>query len=214
MAGIPFGSALSEILPTSMRDVFVHPTAVVDPGSRIGPRTKIWHFTHVQSGARIGSDCVLGQGVYVGEGVQIGKCVKIQNNVSVFHGVRIEDGVFVGPHVCFTNDKYPRAINEDGSAKAGKDWIVESTVVKFGASLGAGATILCGLKIGRWALVAAGALVVSDIPDHGLVTGLPGRLVGYACICARKLVEDGRHLVCPHCRRRYVRGKRLRLLPG
>jgi UDP-2-acetamido-3-amino-2,3-dideoxy-glucuronate N-acetyltransferase len=197
-----------------MKDVFIHPSAVVDPGVRIGPRTKIWHFTHVQSGARIGSDCVLGQGVYVGEDVQIGKRVKIQNNVSVFHGVRIEDGVFVGPHVCFTNDKYPRAINGDGSTKGAKDWSVESTVVRFGASLGASATIVSGIDIGRWAMVAAGTIVVSDVPDHGLVMGLPGRLVGYACVCARKLAEDGKHLVCPNCKRRYVAGKRVRLLVG
>ncbi len=195
-----------------MRDVFVHPTAVVDPGSWIGSRTKIWHFTHVQSGARIGSDCVLGQGVYVGEDVQIGKRVKIQNNVSVFHGVRIEDGVFVGPHVCFTNDKYPRAVNDDGLPKSADDWTVVPTLVKFGASLGANATILPGITIGRWALVAAGAVVVSDVPDHGLVMGLPGRLVGYACVCARKLAEDGKHLVCPRCKRRYLSGKQVRLL--
>jgi UDP-2-acetamido-3-amino-2,3-dideoxy-glucuronate N-acetyltransferase len=197
-----------------MRDVFVHPSAVVDPGVRIGRGTKVWHFSHIQAGARIGSDCVLGQGVYVGENVQIGKRVKIQNNVSVFQGVQIEDGVFVGPHVCFTNDKYPRAINANGSPKGTKDWRVESTLIKFGASVGASATILSGLTIGRWALVAAGALVVSNVPDHGLVIGLPGRLVGYVCLCARGLVEDGKHLVCPSCNRRYVRGKQVRLLGG
>ena len=195
-----------------MKDVFIHPSAVVDPGARIGLRTKIWHFTHVQSGARIGSDCVVGQGVYVGENVQIGKRVKIQNNVSVFRGVLIEDGVFVGPHVCFTNDKYPRAVNDDGLPKGADDWTVVPTLVKFGASIGANATILPGLTIGRWALVAAGALIVSDVPDHGLVMGLPGRLVGFVCVCARKLAEDGKHLVCPNCKRRYLRGQRVRLL--
>lgn len=197
-----------------MRDVFIHPSAVVDPGARIGSRTRVWHFTHVRAGARIGSDCVLGQGVYIGENVVVGKRVKIQNNVSVFQGVRLEDGVFVGPHVSFTNDKYPRAINEDGSPKGAKDWTVLPTLVRLGASLGASATILPGITIGRWALVAAGALVASDVPEYGLVMGLPGRLVGYACICARKLVEDGKHLVCPNCKRRYVRGKQVRLLAG
>jgi len=195
-----------------MRDVFVHPSAVVDPGVRIGSGTKIWHFSHIQSGARIGSDCVLGQGVYVGENVVIGKRVKIQNNVSVFRGVRLEDGVFVGPHVCFTNDKYPRAISEDGLSKSAEDWTVLPTLVRYGASLGANATILSGISIGRWALVAAGSVVASDVPDHCLVMGLPGRIVGYACVCARKLVEEGSRLKCPNCKRRYLRGKRVRLL--
>jgi UDP-2-acetamido-3-amino-2,3-dideoxy-glucuronate N-acetyltransferase len=199
-----------------MRNVFIHPSAVVDPGAQIGQGTKIWHFTHVQSGARIGSNCVLGQGVYVGDGVVIGRGVKVQNNVSVFHGVRIEDGVFIGPHVCFTNDKYPRAINHDGTPKSPDDWTVVPTLVRSGAALGAGSTIVAGVTIGRWALVAAGALVVSDVPDHGLVLGSPGKLAGYACICARRLVEDGPGLACPTCHRRYTRAKRVQLLasPG
>ena len=192
-----------------MKDIFIHPSAVVDPGSRIGPRSKIWHFTHVQSGARIGSDCVLGQGVYIGQDVQIGKGVKIQNNVSVFHGVRLEDGVFVGPHVCFTNDKYPRAINDDGSPKGSDDWTLVPTLVKYGAAIGANATILGGISIGRWALVGAGAVVVSDIPDHGLVMGSPGRLAGYVCICARRLLKKDQGLICPACRRQYVVEDRL-----
>ena len=196
------------------RDVFIHPSAIVDPGVRIGRGTKIWHFTHVQSGAQIGADCVLGQGVYVGENVHIGKRVKIQNNVSVFHGVRLEDGVFVGPHVCFTNDRYPRAINADGSSKGAQDWTVEATLIRSGASLGANATVLPGVTVGRWALVAAGALVISDVPEYGLVMGLPGRLVGYACLCARKLRQDGNQLVCPNCKRRYIAGKKVRLIAG
>jgi acetyltransferase-like isoleucine patch superfamily enzyme len=195
-----------------MRDVFIHPSAIVDPGARIGLRTRIWHFVHVQAGARIGPDCVLGQGVYVGSGVRIGRGVKIQNHVSVFEGVRLEDGVFIGPGVCFTNDKHPRAINEDGSAKRAKDWTVLPTLVRYGASLGAGATILPGITIGRWALVAAGALVLSDVPDHGLAMGSPAQLGGYACVCAWRLVEEDPLLVCPKCKRRYARGKRIRLI--
>src|SRR5207245_539614 len=107
-------------------------------------------------------------------------------------------------------DKYPRAINDDASAKSADDWTVLPTLVKFGASIGANATILPGLTIGRWALVAAGALVVSNVPDHGLVIGLPGRLVGYACVCATKLVQDGQRLVCPNCKLPYAGGKRVR----
>jgi len=197
-----------------MRNVFIHPSAVVDPGAQIGQGTKIWHFTHIQSGARIGSNCVLGQGVYVGDGVLIGKGVKIQNNVSVFHGVRIEDGVFIGPHVCFTNDKYPRAINQDGTPKGPDDWTVVPTLVRFGAALGAASTIVAGVTVGRWALVAAGALLVSDVPDHGLVLGSPGKLAGYVCICARRLTESASGFTCPACHRRYGRGKQVRLVAG
>jgi UDP-2-acetamido-3-amino-2,3-dideoxy-glucuronate N-acetyltransferase len=194
-----------------VKDVFVHPSSVVDPDVRIGPRTKIWHFSHIQRGARIGADCVIGQGVYVGEGVHIGKRVKIQNNVSVFRGVQLKDGVFIGPDVSFTNDKYPRAITADGSPTRAQDWTVEPTLVRYGAAIGANATILSGITIGRWALVAAGALVLGDIPDYGLVMGSPAHLTGYACVCARRLVEQDGGLVCPHCKRRYVRGARVRL---
>jgi UDP-2-acetamido-3-amino-2,3-dideoxy-glucuronate N-acetyltransferase len=194
-----------------VKAVFVHPSSVVDRDVRIGPRTKIWHFSHIQRGAHIGADCVIGQGVYVGEDVQIGKRVKIQNNVSVFRGVRLEDGVFVGPHVCFTNDKYPRAIAADGSPTRAQDWTVEPTLVRSGAAIGANATILSGITIGRWALVAAGALVLGDVPDYGLMMGSPARLTGYVCVCARRLVEQDRGLVCPHCKRRYIRGARVRL---
>src|SRR5207245_7455945 len=113
--------------------------------------------------------------------------------------------------VCSTTDKCPRAVNDDGLPKGADDWTVVPTLVKFGASLGANATVLPGLTIGRWALVGAGALVVSDVPDHGLVIGVPGRLVGFACVCARKLAEDGNELACPSCKRRYSNGKRVRL---
>jgi acetyltransferase-like isoleucine patch superfamily enzyme len=118
--------------------------------------------------------------------VQIGNFVKIQNYVSVFHGVSIRDGVFVGPHVCFTNDLNPRAINADGSPKSADDWVCTNTVVEYGAAIGANSTIVCGVTIGSWALVGAGSVVTKSVPDHGLVVGNPARLIGYVCKCGRR----------------------------
>ena len=131
--------------------VRIHPTVDVAASAIIGPGTSVWNQAQVRDGARIGSNCVLGKNAYVDTGVQIGDRVKIQNNVSVYHGVTIEDGVFIGPHVCFTNDKVPRAINRDGSAKTDADWAVSPTLVRRGAALGANSTILPGVSIGRWA---------------------------------------------------------------
>ena len=125
--------------------MFIHPTAEVEEGAVIGKGTKVWHLCHVRRGANIGEDCVIGRGVFLDVGVSVGKGVKIQNYVSVFHGVTLEDGVFVGPHVCFTNDLMPRAVNADMSPKGADDWTVSTTTVKAGASLGANSTIRCGI---------------------------------------------------------------------
>ncbi|MGQ9926386.1 MAG: acyltransferase [Chloroflexaceae bacterium] len=167
--------------------VIIHPTAAVDPAARIGAGTRIWHWTQVREGVVIGPESIIGKGCYLDSGVQIGSRVKLQSNISVFHGVTIEDGVFVGPHVCFTNDKAPRAINPDGSLKGASDWTVSPTLIRYGASLGANATIVCGVTVGRFAMVAAGAVVTRDVPDYGLVLGNPARLVGYVCPCGQRL---------------------------
>jgi len=167
--------------------VIIHPTAIVDPQAQIGAGTRIWHWTQVREGVVIGPESIIGKGCYLDAGVQIGSRVKLQSNISVFHGVTIEDGVFVGPHVCFTNDKAPRAINPDGSLKGAADWTVSSTLIRYGASLGANATIVCGVSVGRFAMVAAGAVVTRDVPDYGLVLGNPARLVGYVCPCGQRL---------------------------
>ncbi len=159
--------------------VFIHPSAEVEADVVIGENTKIWHLCHIRRGAHIGSECVLGRGVFVDAGVQIGSRVKIQNYVSVFHGVTIEDGVFVGPHVCFTNDLWPRAINPDLSLKSADDWVLSTTLVKVGAALGANSTIVCGITIGRWAMVGSGSVVTKDVPDYALVVGNPARIIGY-----------------------------------
>ena len=181
----------------------IHPTAEVEAGAQVGAGTRVWHHAHVRAGAVIGSECNLGYGVYVDAGVVIGDRVKLQNRVSVYQGVTIEDGVFVGPHVAFTNDKTPRAITPDGEVLVVGDWTVLPTLVREGASIGAGAVILPGLTIGRWAMVAAGAVVSRDVPDHGLVAGNPARLTGYACSCGRTLAARGEMLYCAHCDKTY-----------
>ncbi len=181
----------------------IHPTAEVEVGAIIGEATRIWHHCHVRTGAKIGAECNLGYGVYVDAGVVIGDRCKLQNRVSVYHGVTIEDGVFVGPHVTFTNDKHPRAIAPDVTSLTEADWQVLPTLVQEGASIGAGAVILPGLTIGRWAMVAAGSVVSRDVPEHGLVAGNPARLAGYVCSCGRTLAPHGEALYCAHCDRTY-----------
>ena len=185
-----------------MADYFAHPSAFIDEPCEIGAGTRIWHLCHIMPRATIGRQCILGTGVYVDSGVTIGDHVKIQNYVSVFHGVTIEDGVFVGPHVCFTNDLNPRAINPNGSLKSGADWVVSPTLVRRGAAIGANSTIVCGVVIGAWAMVGAGSVVTRDVPEHGLVFGNPARLRGYVCFCGERLSinQESAQGVCPKCR--------------
>lgn len=166
--------------------MFIHPTANVEPEAQIGEDTKIWHLCHIRKGARIGKQCVLGRGVFVDAGVQIGDLVKIQNYVSVYHGVVIEDGAFIGPHVCFTNDLLPRAVNPDMTLKSDSDWVLSETRIRRGASIGANSTIVCGITIGQWALIGAGCVVIRDVPDNALVVGNPGRVIGYVCACGKR----------------------------
>lgn len=156
----------------------IHSSAIVESPVTIGDGSKIWHFAHVRKGASLGYGCVVGKGVYIDAGVTVGNYVKIQNHVSIFCGVTIEDGVFIGPHACFTNDLFPRAVNPDMSPKQLTDWQVEKTTVRCGASLGANSTIVAGHEIGAWALVGAGAVVTRDVPPFALVVGNPGRVVG------------------------------------
>jgi acetyltransferase-like isoleucine patch superfamily enzyme len=183
--------------------VRVHSTAEVSPKAKIGSGTSIWNQAQVREGAVIGENCILGKDVYVDFDVQIGDHVKIQNGVSVFHGVTIEDGVFVGPHVCFTNDKYPRAINLDGSLKGSDDWKVSQTRIKYGAALGACSVILPGITVGEWAMVAAGAVVTRDVPPYALVIGQPARVKGFVCPCGWRLqrIGGGDDLVRARCLR-------------
>lgn len=188
-----------------MRPAIIHPTATVDPQAQIGDNTRVWHWTQIREDVVIGSESIIGKGCYFDAGVRVGSRVKIQSNVSVFRGVTIEDGVFVGPHVCFTNDKTPRAINPDGTLKGLEDWTVTPTLVKYGASIGANATIVCGVTIGRFAMVAAGSVVTRDVPDYGLVMGNPARLAGYVCPCGVRLpggpTRQSEAHTCPACGR-------------
>ena len=151
-------------------DVFVHPTACVDERASVGEGTKIWINVQVREGATIGRGCILSKDVYVDHGVAIGDGCKIQNSVSVYNGVTIGDEVFVGPNACFTNDKVPRANNPD--------WQIVPTRVGRGASIGANATIVCGIEIGEYAMIAAGSVVTKDVPAFALVMGNPARVVG------------------------------------
>lgn len=174
----------------------IHPSSVVAEMAEIGEGTQIWLFCQVRENVRIGPGCILGKGVYVDTGVTIGRNVKIQNNVSIFAGVTIEDGVFVGPHVCFTNDKVPRAVNADMTAKGADDWEITNTLVKAGAALGANSTIVCGTTVGKWSMVAAGSVVTKDVPDHALVLGNPAKVVGFVCACGKRVTLTGDTATC------------------
>lgn len=152
-----------------MTDPQIHPSAIVEPEADIGAGTRLWVNVQVRSGARVGEGCNLGKDVFVDEGVQVGRGCKIQNGVSIYRGVTIGDDVFVGPHACFTNDRVPRSFNPD--------WKVIPTQVEEGASIGANATIVCGITIGKFAMVAAGSVVTRDVPEFTLVMGNPARPV-------------------------------------
>lgn len=161
--------------------VYIEDSAVVSPRAVIGEGTRIWHFAQIRERARIGQDCNIGKSAYVDADVQIGNRVKVQNNASLYHGAIIEDGVFIGPHVCLTNDKRPRAINLDGSLQGEDDWETGHILIRYGAALGAGTIVVTGVTIGTFSLTGAGAVVTRDVPDYGLVVGNPARLIGYVC---------------------------------
>lgn len=164
----------------SARNYFIHDSAIVDNGAHIGNGTKIWHFSHIMSDARIGEECILGQNVFIAAHVDIGNRVKIQNNVSVYEGVHIEDDVFLGPSMVFTNVINPRsAVNRKSEFR--------ETFVRKGVTIGANATILCGITIGAYAFIGAGAVVTKDVPDHALVTGNPARQTGWMSEAGGKL---------------------------
>jgi len=173
---------------------FIHPTAIVEQDAVIGAQTRIWHHAHVRVGANIGPDSVLGKNVFVDAGVAIGAGCHVQNNVSIFAGITLEDRVFVGPSAVFTNDRTPRA--------GGEAWDIIPTLVCEGASIGANATILCGLVIGRYATVAAGAVVTHGIEPHGLVAGVPARQIGWVCPAGHVMSKEPSHhpvAPCPDC---------------
>jgi UDP-2-acetamido-3-amino-2,3-dideoxy-glucuronate N-acetyltransferase len=173
---------------------FIHTSSIVDDDVEIGEGTKIWHFCHIQSGARIGKNCSFGQNVNVSNNVKIGNGVKVQNNVSIYEGVEIKDYVFCGPSCVFTNDLTPRAKYPKGKSNYKK------TVIEEGASIGANATIVCGHKIGKCALVGAGAVVTSNVPNYALMIGVPAKIAGWVCECGELLSEN---FVCNNCGRKF-----------
>lgn len=177
----------------------IDPSARISESARIGNETWIGQNVQIHDGADVGDECRIHKNVYLGTRVKIGNRVKIQNDVSIFEGVSLNDGVFVGPHVCFTNDRIPRAINPDGSLKKVTDWKVSETHIETGASIGANATIICGIRIGAWAMVGSGAVVTRDVPAYGLVLGNPARLRGYVCECGLPKEEAESTLIgCRH----------------
>jgi len=179
-----------------MTDYFVHQSSYVDDGAVIGRGTKIWHFCHVMPGAIIGQGCNLGQNVVVMPGTRIGSNVKIQNNVSIYEGVELEDDVFCGPSCVFTNVMTPRS-------HVSRKHEYQRTLVKRGATIGANATIICGVTIGEYALVGAGAVVRVDVLPYALVVGVPARRVGWVCRCGARLLFRNGVAECPACGARY-----------
>jgi len=183
------------------KPAFVHPSAVVDEGAKLGDNTKVWHFCHVYPKAVIGRNTILGQNVMVANGVLIGDFCKIQNNVSLYEGVILEDYVFCGPSMVFTNVTtprclFPRCTSEDYA----------TTLVKRGASIGANATIVCGVTLHECAFVAAGAVVTKDVPPYAMVAGVPARVIGYMCERGERLSFDTNGLATTSYGQRYVKG--------
>ena len=177
-----------------MEKYFLHESSYVDDDVEIGKNTKVWHFCHLLKGARIGANCSLGQNVNIGNNVKIGNGCKIQNNVSVYEGVELQDYVFCGPSMVFTNDLNPRAKYPKGSAGYKK------TLLMKGATVGANATIVCGINLGKWSMVAAGAVVTKDVKNHALMAGVPAQQIGWVCECG-SILDDS--LTCKDCGRAY-----------
>lgn len=179
-------------------------SADVDPRASIGAGTVVWHLAQVREGATIGRECVIGRGAYVGPGARLGDRCKVQNHALVYEPAVLEDGVFVGPAAVLTNDLHPRAVNPDGTLKTAEDWESVGVEVAEGASIGARAVCVAPVSIGRWALVAAGSVVVRDVPDHAVVAGVPAHRVGWVGRAGVPLEEHGDEWWCPRTGERYT----------
>jgi len=178
-----------------------HKTAEIEKGANIGKGTKIWHHCQIKKGAVIGNDCTVGHNCFIAEGAVIGNNVKIQSNTDIWDKVVLQDYVFVGPSAVFTNDKNPRSKYPKGKDK----WI--PTLVKEGATIGANATIVCGVVVGKWAMVGAGAVIKKDVIDYAIVVGQLQKIIGYMCECGNKLKFSGEKSKCKECKREYQKKK-------
>lgn len=202
--------------------VFVHPAALCESDD-VGAGTRVWAFAHVMQGAVIGRECNIGGHAFIETGARIGDRVTIKNQAMIWNGVTLEDDVFVGPGAILTNDRYPRSARADQTSQVyscSENWLVPTTV-RRGATIGAGAVILCGVSIGSSAMVGAGAVVTRDVPDHGLVVGNPARAIGWVCLCGARLnavarepeVSTCAESACPRCGRRYEFGEPVKVGP-
>ncbi len=192
---------------TNRKEYFVHSTSYIDDNVQIGAGTKIWHFSHILKNSTLGENCIIGQNASIGPSVTIGNRVKIQNNISVYTGVTIEDEVFCGPSCVFTNVYNPRAFVER------KNEFLQ-TLIKRGATIGANATIICGVTIGKYALIGAGAVIKTNVPDYAIVVGVPGKQKGWACKCGVPLKKKTSNidLVCANCKSVYKPSKKILLV--
>jgi UDP-2-acetamido-3-amino-2,3-dideoxy-glucuronate N-acetyltransferase len=196
----------------------VHETADIESDVSVGAGTVIWHRVQLRNGASLGSECIVGRDAFIDEGVVIGNRVKIQNAALIYHGVTAEDGVFIGPGAILTNDRYPRAITSTGDLAKGGDWQVSPITLREGCSIGAGAVVVAGVEVGRFATVGAGAVVTKDVTNYALVAGSPARRIGWVCACGERLVDANgdpapatpdryaahTELMCGGCRRTYA----------
>jgi acetyltransferase-like isoleucine patch superfamily enzyme len=183
---------------------FAHPTADVADSAHLGEGTKVWHYAQVREDAKLGENCIIGRGAYIGTGVELGDGCKVQNYALVYEPAKLAAGVFIGPAVVLTNDHFPRAINPDGSPKSASDWEAVGVTIHEGASIGASATCVAPVTIGRWALVGSGSVVVKDVPDFALVVGSPARRVGWVGKAGVPLERDGDGWRCPQSGDRYI----------
>ncbi|MFG6502983.1 acyltransferase [Microbacterium sp. P05] len=189
---------------TDTRSARIEGSADVDGSAVVGPGSTVWHLAQIRENARLGADCTIGRGAYIGPGVRLGDACKVQNYALVYEPADLGDGVFIGPAAVLTNDEFPRAINVDGTAKSADDWHAVGVTIERGASIGARAVCVAPVRIGAWALVAAGAVVTKDVPAYALVVGVPARRVGWVGRAGRPLVAEGGAWVCPVTGDRYV----------